>query len=293
MSSSPEPVMPEAKVVPKRRLSVVWIVPLVAAVLAGGLYYRGVVQAGPEITIRFNDGNGLKSGQTAIKYRGITVGMVEEVTFKDQKHIAVRAQLDKSAEFLAREGSSFWIVRPEISVDAVRGLGTLITGPYIQASPGHGEPAKEFVGAEKPPLTELHAGLDLVLMAGQLGFLKPGSPIYYRGIEVGAVQKIDLATNARVVHIYATVDKVYAPLVRTDTRFWNAGGVDVNFSLFRGLEMSAETFKSLVSGGIAFATPEISPTGKQASNGMIFRLYERPEEAWLQWSPLIPLKLDE
>lgn len=293
MSSPHDPAMPEAKVVPARRFSVIWIVPVVAAALAAILVYRGVIQAGPEVTIRFNDGNDLKSGQTAIKYLGITVGMVEEITLQDQNHIAVRAQLHKSAEFLAREGSSFWIVRPEISIDAIRGLGTLITGPYIQANPGDGKVIHEFVGAEKPPLSQIRSGVDLVLMAGQLGFLKPGSPIYYRGIEVGAVQKIDLATNARVVQIFATVDKAYAPLVRSDSRFWNAGGVDVNFSLFRGLEMSAETFKSLVSGAIAFATPEISATGKQVANGMIFRLYDKPEDAWLQWSPAIPLRLDE
>ena len=130
----------------------VWVVPAVAAIVAGYLVYDRVRDSGPEITIRFRDAAGLRPGQTPVRYRGVAIGQVTEVVLsKDLQHAVVRARLQRSAAPVAREGTVFWIVRPEVGIGSITGLGTVLTGPQIEALPGRGKATSAFVGLESPP----------------------------------------------------------------------------------------------------------------------------------------------
>ena len=282
--------LPKAKVKRlKWHFSVVWIVPLVAAVMAGYLVYQRVQEFGPKITIRFRNGGGLKIGETPIKYRGVTIGEVRGVELsKDNQRVEVSARLKRSAMSIAREGALFWIVRPEVGVGTISGLATIVTGPHIEALPGSGASKSEFVGLENAPVSVEQKGLKVFLLASRLASLKAGSPVYYRGIEVGAVQKADLSTNATAVVIHVLIRQRYANLVRTGSKFWNASGVDVKLGLFRGAEISVESLRSLVSGGIAFATPN-DPKSVPVRDGIIFHLEEEAKKEWLEWTPILPI----
>src|SRR5262245_62003679 len=116
--------LPQAQVRPRQWvLSVVWIVPVVAAIVAGWLVYDRYRQYGPDITIRFRDGSGVRPGQTPVLYRGVPVAEVTRVTLsEDQRSVEVRARVQRSASSIAREGSGFWIVRPEVGLEQVQGL---------------------------------------------------------------------------------------------------------------------------------------------------------------------------
>lgn len=280
--------LPKAKVRRRRwGVPVVWVVPVVAAIVAGYLVY--VQEFGAKITIKFKDGSGLKTGQTPIKYRGVPIGEVAAVELSEnQQHVLVKARLRRSALSIAREGSVFWIVRPEVGIANITGLGTVITGPHIEVLPGTGEAKSEFVGLESAPVALERKGLKIVLRSSRLGSLKPSSPVYYRGIEVGAVQDSQLGNNSTTVDIQVFVRQRYVNLVRNGSKFWNVSGVDVSFGLFRGVEINLESLRSLVAGGIAFATPN-DPKGKAAKDGMVFRLYEKPKKEWLEWTPEIPI----
>jgi paraquat-inducible protein B len=282
--------LPKAKVRRRRwGVPVVWVVPVVAAIVAGYLVYDRVQEFGAKITIKFKDGSGLKTGQTPIKYRGVPIGEVAAVELSEnQQHVLVKARLRRSALSIAREGSVFWIVRPEVGIANITGLGTVITGPHIEVLPGTGEAKSEFVGLESAPVALERKGLKIVLRSSRLGSLKPSSPVYYRGIEVGAVQDSQLGNNSTTVDIQVFVRQRYVNLVRNGSKFWNVSGVDVSFGLFRGVEINLESLRSLVAGGIAFATPN-DPKGKAAKDGMVFRLYEKPKKEWLEWTPEIPI----
>lgn len=282
--------LPKAEITAGRGISVVWLVPLAAAAVAGWLVYKNVIQA-PAVTIVFSDGKGLQAGQTAIRYRGVRVGDVRAVELtEDQQYVEVKARLDKSAAGLAREGSLFWIVRPEISGGMVRGLETIIPGPYIQAVPGSGRKTNRFVGlADAPRIKPETGGLEIVLRASGLGSLAPGSPVSYRGVEVGVVGDYALSEEARAVNIQVHIEPRYAPLVREGTRFWTVGGLDLDFSLF-GAKLEAPTLKSLAIGGVALATPD--PPGPAASKGAVFPLHDKPKDDWLQWAPKISLPVE-
>jgi paraquat-inducible protein B len=266
---------------------VVWVVPLLAAIVAGYLVYHRVQDYGPTVRITFEDGSGLVTGQTPIKYRGVPIGQVEALELsKNLERVVVTARLRRSAISIARKGSEFWIVRPEVGVGNITGLGTVITGPEIAVQPGTGAVQSLFVGLERPPVAPTGKGLRVVLRSRHLGFLRPNSPVYYRGIEVGAVQDSQLGADATKVDINVFIQPRYAKLVREGSRFWDVSGVEVHFNLFHGLEINLESVKSLVSGGIAFATPAGS---KPARDGMVFRLYDGPSKEWLEWVPEIAI----
>jgi paraquat-inducible protein B len=280
--------LPRAKIKAQRRISAIWIVPLIAAIAAGWLVFKNVREVGPVVTIQFSDGNGLQANQTVLKYRGVRIGEVRSVKLvEDTSHVEVEARLMASAKNVAREGSVFWIVRPEVGAGGLSGLETIVSGPYIQVQPGNGKAQKKFIGAEEPPIIEqLKKGLEIILTTPQINTLSIGSPVYYRGIEVGAVEYFVLGTNSTEVEIHARIEPAFAPLVRADSQFWNAGGISVSLKFF-GINVSAENFKSLVIGGIAFATP--SPPGILASNDSIFPLNEKADDKWLKWSPSIEI----
>ena len=282
--------LPVARVRPRRRwrMSVIWVVPIVAALVAGYLVYSRLEEIGPTITIKFGDANGVKAGQTEVRYRGVTIGEVTAVDLSDDRQsVTVKVRLRRSASSVAREGTLFWIVRPEVNIRSISGLSTVITGPYIEAFPGSGKAKTEFMGLDRVPPTLGRKGLTIILAAAQLTSIRLGSPVYYRGIEVGSVTEIELGRDSTTAQAHAFIDQRYARLVRVGTRFWDVSGLDVRLSLFRGVEVSLESLRSLAAGGIAFATPDAS--SPPAKEDTIFVLHDKPEKEWLSWAPNISL----
>jgi paraquat-inducible protein B len=282
--------LPRAAVRRKRwGFAVVWIVPLVAAIVAAYLVYGRLDDLGPSITITFKDGDGLRPDQTEIRYRGVRIGEIDDVKLtEDPDQVLVRARLRRSAASVAREGSTFWIVRPEVGFGAVRGLTTVLTGPYIQVHPGTGPPRTDFRGVERVSPTLGRSGLRITLDVYQVGTIRAGTPVQYRGVQVGTIVSVDLARDATTAQLQAFVEQRYARLVRSGSRFWNVSGLDVHLSLFKGLEINLESLRSLATGGIAFATPE-DANSVSVKDGTIFPLHDKPEKEWLQWRPKTPI----
>jgi paraquat-inducible protein B len=281
--------LPRARVRRKRAwwLHAFWIVPIVAMGVAGWLIVQRMRAYGPEITIEFRDGNGLRAGQTPIKFRGVQVGEVNRVDLsEDHKQVLVRARLQRSAEDLAKDGAVFWVVRPQVGWGNVTGLATVLSGPEIQVLEGKGERQTHFKGLDRAPVAMGQPGLRIVLKAERPMSLRPNSPIYYRGVEVGTVQEIDLSSNATAAELHIIIWQRYAALVRTGSAFWNASGISVRGGLFKGMEVDFESLRALISGGIEFASPEKSPPAKP---GTVFFLNESPDPKWLGWNARIPI----
>jgi len=265
-----------------------WAVPVVAAAVAAWLVYDRMRQYGPEIVIQFKDGGGLRAGQTPIKYRGVQVGEVTRLEVStDREHVLVKARMQRNAASLASEGAVFWIVRPQVGWGNVTGLNTVISGPEIQLLAGKGEArVTEFKGLERAPVAMGASGLKVILKAVRPLSLRPNSPVYYRGVEVGVVQDIDLSRDSTAAEIHVIVWQRYAGLVRTGSAFWDASGVSVKGGLLKGMEVDFESFRALLAGGIEFASPEKSPPAK---SGATFFLHDAPAKEWLGWSPRIPI----
>jgi paraquat-inducible protein B len=282
--------LPKAKIKKARHAWWLWLVPLGALALCAWFVYRDYIATGPVITIYFQDASGLEENNTQIRLLGATVGQVKKLALtRESNRVEVKARLAGSATQLAKAGTTFWIVRPEFKVGAISGLRTIISGEYIAVRPGNGARTNIFVGAESEPISEEPGSLHLTLLLPDLRSVQEESSIYYRGIKVGEVLKYQLSDDAQGVKIQARIQKEYAPLVRVNSKFWNAGGIDFRFGLFRGAEISAESAKTLLSGGIEFATP--TDAGAPATDGAFFRLYDKPDDAWKNWMPVMHLNL--
>ena len=254
--------------------------------------FRELHNRGPEITIDFADGSGVEAGKTVLEYKGVSAGTVEVVELKPGLDgVSIRLRLKKNAASLASTGAQFWIVRPEIGFSGVRGLDTLVSGVHLNVLPGKGPPADHFTGLDKTPAPDVvDQGRTFILQSDRLGSLTTGAPVFYREFKVGEVEASQLSGDSTTVLIRIHLEAPYVDLVRTNSKFWNAGGFSFNLSLFGGAEFKNTSLESLITGGVAFATPDVDPLAPTAPNGTQFVLASEPDKDWLKWSPKIPVK---
>jgi paraquat-inducible protein B len=258
----------------RRRFSPIWLVPAVAAVLAGWLGWKTLIERGPRITVSFESADGIEAGRTRIMHRNVALGMVESVDFSDDlSHVVVRARMNRTASSHLTDGTRFWVVRPRLSVAGVSALNTLVSGAYIEMEPGPGEPVREFVGLEGPPLLHSTApGRRFTLLADRLASLSQGSPVYFRGVQVGEVEGSDLARDSKSVEVHVFIHAPHEKLVHDVTRFWNASGLQLSASA-TGFHISTESLESLVAGGIIFDTSAPTASNEASADGTTFKLY--------------------
>jgi paraquat-inducible protein B len=278
-----EPAAPEVVAKKKRGLSVVWIIPIVAAVIAGWIWVKALQERGPLITVSFETAEGLEAGKTQVQFREVSVGVVEQIDLKpDLSGVIVGIRMGPHSEDFLTEGTRFWVVRPRVGAAGVSGLGTLLSGAYIEVDPSAavgGTPTLEFVGLELPPVTPADApGLKLTLEAPILGSLSIGSPLYYHDVEIGWVERHRLAEDEMGVEVDAYVEEPYEHLIRENTRFWNASGIAASLSA-DGFEIRAESLDALLRGGIDCETPPAAEAGGAVQNGHRFTLYANAEAA--------------
>lgn len=236
------------------RLSLVWIVPILAMLIGASLILRTWLEAGPRIVIEFRTAEGLEPGKTEVRYKEVVVGRVEKVSLSDdRKKVLATVQLDRKVASIAVEDTTFWVVRPRIGTAGVSGLSTLFSGSYIGVDGGTS--AKErsrFVGLEAPPyVLRGEPGRSFVLRAQDLGSLDVGSPLYYRRTRVGRVVGYALNPKNDELLVQVFVESPYESLVTQQARFWNVSGLDLTLNA-SGLTVNAQTLASVLAGGIAF-----------------------------------------
>ncbi len=259
--------VPQAEIIPKNhaRLSIVWVIPILAAAVGVGIAVQQYLSEGPTIQIAFRSAEGVEAGKTPIKYKDIEIGKVKGVNLsEDYSRILVTAKMEKSAEGLLVKGARFWIVKPRVTLSGVSGIGTLLSGNYIRFEPGKStEKGYAFVGLEiPPPATSGLPGREFVLRSDTLGSLGIGSPVYFRRLNVGQVISYGLVENGKSVDIRIFLDAPFDRFVTSNTKFWEASGIDVSVGV-GGLSMQTESLLSLLVGGIAFETPP-SPAGNSS-----------------------------
>ncbi len=281
--SAPQPIVSRG-----RTFSLIWVVPIIAVAVATWMIYREWRSHGPEITIEFADGSGIEPGKTTLEHKGVDVGSVRAVKLKkDLSGVLVQLRLDRDAAKLAVAGSQFWIVHPEIGFSGIRGLDTLVSGVRLNVRPGTGAAATQFRGLDKAPAPDnAEEGRAFYLRTEHLGTLQPQAPVFYRDIRVGSVESSRLTDDSTAVLIRIRVQTEYADLVRTNSQFWNAGGIPIKISLF-GAEIRNTSVESLLSGAISFATPD--QLGEVAKDGQEFPLATEVNKEWSKWKPVIPI----
>jgi paraquat-inducible protein B len=275
--------VPDAVVQPPRRsrVSIVWLVPIVALVIGAWLAWHALAQRGPTITILFFDSEGIEAGKTKIKYKNVDVGTVAAVQLtSDRKLVRVTAHLQpETSDWLVKD-TRFWVVRPRVGAGGISGLGTLLSGAYIGMDVGKStEDEREFTGLAIPPvLTDGVPGRQFTLLTDVLGSLDRGTLVFFRRIPVGQVIAYQLTPGGNGVQVQVFVEAPYDQYVTRNARFWHASGIDVDLSA-SGLSVRTESLASIIGGGIAFQSAPDAPPSPPADAGATFKLFDSRNEA--------------
>lgn len=271
--------LPQASVVSKkhRRISVVWIIPILAAAIAIaiGIAVQRSLNEGPTITLVFNDAQGIEAGKTFIKYKDVNIGQVTALQLsEDYAKVTVTAKIAKHAAGLMVTDARFWVVEPRVTLSGISGLGTLLSGNYIGFDVGKSDKQqREFVGLESPPtVTGKQSGRQFTLKAARLGSLGIGAPVYYHSLKAGQVIAYRLASNSVSVDIDVLINAPYDKYVNTETRFWNASGLEASLGA-DGVQVRTESLVALIAGGLAFDAPSFTTDAEPATTKTTFTLY--------------------
>lgn len=269
---------PHATLVRRKRLhvSAVWLIPVLAAVVALGIAIQRILAEGPTITIEFSAAQGIEAGKTPLKYKDVTVGEVSAVDLtSDHSKVLVRARIRKKDADLLVKDTTFWVVSPHIGLSGISGLSTLLSGNYIGMQPGSSHDSqRQFQGLDEPPPISDETGRRFVLQAEDLGSLEIGSPIYYKSQAVGEVESSVLRPDGRSFRITAFIKSPYDRYVHAETRFWNASGLDISLGKDGSiLDVKMASLAALLAGGLSFDTPDFARETPVAPASVVFKVY--------------------
>ena len=265
----------------RQRFSAYWLVPLMALLLGASLAYNSYKEQGPLITIQFNSADGLVAGKTPIRYRNVNIGLVEKIALNDDlETVMIEARMSVDSRRFLNNHARFWVVKPRVGTSGVSGLGTLLSGAYIQVNSLVGTAYEDdFVGLEKPPLTEEGApGVRINLQAEQAGYVSIGSPVYYRQVKVGRIEAQRFLPGYKTVEFTIFVEAPHHKIIRNITKFWNVSGVALNVNA-NGLSVRTPSLEGLAQGGVSFDIIEEYEFPYQVEDGHVFTLHESFEAA--------------
>lgn len=274
--SPPEAPALRPVVRPGRRISPIWIIPIVAALLGAWLAWKYYSERGPDITVHFETAEGVVEGKTSILCRNVTVGTVKSIRLNDNlQGVILTMQMTSEATRLLTKDAQIWVVRPRYGGAGISGLSTIVSGSYIELEPGISkESRRDFIGLEQPPVTPKGVpGLHVTLFTDEAGGITPGTSIVYKGLEAGKIESRIFHPENGKVEFSAFISADYAKLVRQNTRFWNVSGIDVQIGA-NGLHLHAGTLESLLLGGITFGQPDGSTSAPPVNDGAVFTLYD-------------------
>jgi paraquat-inducible protein B len=239
--------------------------------------YSHYAGQGPIIEITFQSGEGIQAGTTKVRRKNVEIGEVLDLRLsEDAEKVVLSVRIYEHAEELLREDSQFWVVRPRIGAGGISGLSTLLSGAYIELSPGSEEDlANNFEGLETPPVTPLGTpGLHVTLNNAGDQALHEGDPILFRGIEVGTIEYGYFDNQKRRSYYNAFIAAPYDELVTENTRFWFNSGLSVDMSA-DGIRFDMASLSTVLAGGVAFDVPDGLPLGEQISARAYFNIYPR------------------
>ncbi|MFV0478081.1 MAG: intermembrane transport protein PqiB [Parahaliea sp.] len=272
---------PLAQVSEQRRISLLWVLPVLVLIIGIGVTVQHYMSRGPVVEIAFDTAEGLEAGRTKVRALSVDVGLVDDIELADDlEGVIVRIQMAHGTERLLQDDTRFWVVRPRISSEGVSGLGTLLSGAYIELYPGEGGGSERyFEGLENaPPTPPGVAGVRIYLNGESASSVGVGSPVLYQGLQVGQVESVELDMEQSDVSVSLFIDSPYDQLVTEGARFWNASGMNVSAGA-DGIEVNTASLAALMAGGIAFAVPKDISSGKPVATGTHFRLFENQQLA--------------
>ncbi|MFP4864307.1 intermembrane transport protein PqiB [Providencia rettgeri] len=265
-----------AKISKLKSWSPVWVIPIVTLLLGAWVLFYHFSNQGPEVTLITYNAEGIEAGKTKIKSRSVDIGVVESVTLDDNfSRVIIKARLNNEMKELLRTDSAFWIVKPTIGRDGVTGLGTLLSGAYIELQPGLAAKEHfEFTLLDTPPLASPDAkGIRVVLVSDKAGQLNPGDPVLFRGYRVGSVETSNFDMDKRDMRYQLFINAPYDKLISSNVRFWKDSGIAFDMSS-QGVHVEMGSIATLLTGGVSFDVPTGWVPGVNVKENTEFQLFD-------------------
>ncbi|MGH4097173.1 intermembrane transport protein PqiB [Klebsiella pneumoniae] len=266
----------EAKVQKVKNWSSVWIFPIVTALIGAWILFYHYSHQGPEVTLITTNAEGIEGGKTRIKSRSVDVGVVESATLTDDlTHVEIKARLNSGMQKLLHNDSVFWVVKPQVGREGISGLGTLLSGAYIELQPGtKGSVPAQYPLLDSPPLASPDAkGIRILLESSKAGQLSPGDPVLFRGYRVGSVETSTFDTQKRRITYQLFINAPNDRLVTTNVRFWKDSGIAVDLTS-AGMRVEMGSLSTLFGGGVSFDIPEGLDLGEPVANKTEYHLFD-------------------
>ncbi|MCW9718105.1 PqiB family protein [Avibacterium sp. 21-599] len=239
--------------------------------------------AGQIIKLTASDATNLSKGMP-LRYMGLTIGEVDRIELSaDRKIIAIALINPQYMAMIAKENSKFRLISPQISAGGIENLDSLLQ-PYIDVEAGSGKIRNQFRLTQSVPTTNKYGdGFPLILETKDAMNITVGSPVMYRGVEVGTIRNLELNSIGDRVLVHIVIANKHKSLVRQNSEFWIASGYGMELG-FTGLSINTGSMQQLLKGGIAFSTPSGTVVQPQAKANQHFLLQEkRPKEA-INWN---------
>lgn len=273
--------IPDATIKPVKTVSTIWFIPAIAIFIGCWMIYYQWSNEGTEVTIHFLTAEGMEAEKTKIKSRNVDIGEVSAIELNQNGNgVIVTAKIKKSAEQFLLADSTFWVVSPQISHTGVSGLSTLISGVYIEISPGKSnEERYVFDALNSPPLTPSGTpGLHITLNSNDQFAYKKGDPIIYKGLTVGQFEDIYFNFEERVVYYNAFIKAPYHQLITSNTKFWDVSGLQLDLNA-DGISVKTGNFETMLTNGATFGIPKGMGIGEKIGERSYFDIYESYEAA--------------
>jgi paraquat-inducible protein B len=273
--------IPDATIKPVKAISTIWFIPAIAIFIGCWMIYYQWSNEGTEVTIHFLTAEGMEAEKTKIKSRNVDIGEVSSIELNQNGNgVIVTAKIKKSAEQFLRADSTFWVVSPQISHTGVSGLSTLISGVYIEISPGKSnEKHYVFDALKSPPLTPPGTpGLHITLNSNDQFAYKKGDPIIYKGLTVGQFEDIYFNFEERVVYYNAFIKAPYHQLITSNTKFWDVSGLQLDLNA-DGISVKTGNFETMLTNGATFGIPKGMSIGEIIGERSYFDIYKSYEAA--------------
>ncbi|CAD7562388.1 Paraquat-inducible protein B [Citrobacter europaeus] len=266
----------EAKVQKVKNWSPVWIFPIVTALIGAWVLFYHYSHQGPQVTLITTNAEGIEGGKTTIKSRSVDVGIVESAILTDDlTHVEIKARLNSGMEKLLHKDSVFWVVKPQVGREGISGLGTLLSGAYIELQPGNkGSKLENYQLLDSPPLAPPDAkGIRVILDSKKAGQLSPGDPVLFRGYRVGSVETSTFDAQKRTISYQLFINAPNDRLVTSNVRFWKDSGIAVDLTS-AGMRVEMGSLSTLFGGGVSFDVPEGLEQGEPVAQQSAFNLYD-------------------
>ena len=239
------------------------------------------------ITIVFDDVEGLHEEFSQLKYKGVKVGKVTKVSLNEKQKVIVTAQIYNDYNSFTKEGTVFYLKKPKISLQEVSNIGSAVMAVNIGVIKSKNKKIQTtFKGFDTlPSVDKSYHGTIFKVHSKHASSANVDAPIYYKNVQIGKINKIDLSNDASTVIMDCLIYDKYTNFIRTNSIFYDISGFNMKFSLFSGSKVESNTFTSILKGGLVVVTPYLYD--RPANSKDKFLLVEELRDDWESISPSI------